>query len=398
MTDDFKIWVTPRSDNLTSSLNAIFDEVHGLDFDVKKGNLAALAPELLNGAAPHLLLIDMSFRDPGELAQLSQIIKSKRGQLAVVATAEEADMDAIRTLMRIGVSDFLPQPLRKEDVLNAVQVVRQNFRGAESRGGAVISFIKSCGGVGATTLAVQTAADLLHRTKKERNKVCLLDFDLQFGNIAFSLDLETDVGISQIIENVERSDDDFIFGVVSHHSSGIDVVSAPKTIIPLEVMTAETAGHIISWARRHYNYVVVDMPMTWTSWTASVLKASHKIMLVTEVGVSGVQRCQRHFDLLMEQHLDDIPLSVIANRYKSSFGTKHFATEAEKALGRKIDCFVREDASTAKAAQEQGVLLQDVKKRSKIEKDLHGFLQKVRQEIAVTGDVEAKEINLHKLH
>jgi pilus assembly protein CpaE len=160
-------------------------------------------------------------------------------------------------------------------------------------------------------------------------------------------------------------------------------------------MTAETAGHIISWASRHYNYVVVDMPMSWTSWTASVLKASDKIMLVTEVGVSGVQRCQRHFDLLMEQHMDDIPLSVIANRYKSSFGKKHFATEAENALGRKIDCFVREDASTAKAAQEQGVLLQDVKKRSKIEKDLHRFLQKIRTEIAVTRDVEAKEINLH---
>jgi hypothetical protein len=42
MADDFKIWVAPRSDNLTASLNAILDEAHGFDFDVKKGNLAAL--------------------------------------------------------------------------------------------------------------------------------------------------------------------------------------------------------------------------------------------------------------------------------------------------------------------------------------------------------------------
>ena len=92
MQDDFKIWVTPRSDNLTSSLKTIFADSQGLDFDVKKGDLAAMAPELLNGAAPQLLLIDMSFQDHDELAQLSKIITSKQGQLAVVATAEEADV------------------------------------------------------------------------------------------------------------------------------------------------------------------------------------------------------------------------------------------------------------------------------------------------------------------
>ena len=395
MQDDFKIWVTPRSDNLTSSLKTIFADSQGLDFDVKKGDLAAMAPELLNGAAPQLLLIDMSFQDHDELAQLSKIITSKQGQLAVVATAEEADVDSIRTLMRIGVSDFLPQPLRKEDVLNAVYAVRQKFRSSEQVGGAVISFLQSSGGVGATTLAIQTAADLLHNSKKAKNKVCLVDFDLQFGNVALSLDVETDVGVEQIIEHVDRADDEFMSGVVRHHASGIDVVSAPNTIIPLEAMTAETAGHVIGWARRHYDYVIVDMPLAWTAWTAAVLKASQKVMLVTEIGVSGVQRCQRHFDLLMEQHLDDISLSIIANRYKSGFGTKHIAGEAEKALGRKIDCFVREDAATANAAQEQGVLLQDVKKRSKIEKDLHGFLETVRQEIATTGNVETKEIKLH---
>jgi pilus assembly protein CpaE len=395
MSDEFKIWVTPKSDDLTSSLKTIFADSQELDFDVKKGDLDAMAPELMNGAAPQLLLIDMSFQDADELARLSQIITSKRGQLAVVATAKEADMESIRTLMRIGVSDFLPQPLRKEDVLNAVYAVRQRFRSSDPVGGAVISFMQSSGGVGATTLAIQTAADLLHKSKKEKNKVCLIDFDLQFGNIALSLDVETDVGIEQVIENFDRADDEFLSGVVSHHASGIDVVSAPNTIIPLEAMTADTAMHILQWARRYYDYVVVDMPLAWTTWTSAVLKASQKIMLVTEIGVSGVQRCQRHFDLLMEQHLDDIPLSIIANRYKSGFGKKHVAGEAEKALGRKIDCYVREDASTAEAAQEQGVLLQDVKKRSKIEKDLHGFLKTVRQEIVMIGGVEASEIKLH---
>ena len=395
MNKNFQILALLKSDDLSASLYSTLSDTQGVGLEVRIGDFQSIAPRLVNGSAPDLLLVDMSSEELGALPELSQIISRKYGQMAVVATAKDADLNDIRSLMRIGVADFIPQPFNKQDVQNAVAAVRGKLGASHHTGGAVLSFIASCGGVGATTLAIQTAADLMVKSKKERNRVCLIDLDLQMGNIALSLDIHTDVGLQTIIENPERLDDEFLAGAISHHKSGIDVLKAPTAILPLEIMTDELAQHLLSWARRHYDHVVVDMPLNWASWTASVLQASDMIMLVTEISVSGVQRCQRQFNLLVDQQLDDIPLAVIANRFRSGFGAKNAAKQAETALGRKINCFVRADSDAANAAREQGVLLSEVKRGSRIEKDIRNFLIKVRPALVSVRDAGATQISVH---
>ena len=184
----------------------------------------------------------------------------------------------------------------------------------------------------------------------------------------------------------------FLAGAFSHHPSGIDVLTAPNVILPLEIMTAELAHNIVVFARRHYDFVVIDMPMNWTSWTSSVLHESDMIMMVTDVSVTGVQRCQRQFNLLADQQLDDVPLAIIANQCETGFWSGNIAKKAQTALGHKINCFVRSDPSTACAARDQGVLLRDIKSGSRIEKDLHAFLVKVRPALLAARDARAKQI------
>jgi pilus assembly protein CpaE len=392
MVNDLRMMAMLRSDDAGASLRGALADVAGLDLVIKSDPLIYVTPQLLNGSAPNVLLVDLTHVDSKELTELSQIISKKQGQMAVIATAKEADINSIRTLMRIGVADFIPQPFNKQDLVNALTAARSKLEGAQRSGGAVLAFISSGGGVGSTTLAIQTAADLLSKDKKTRNKVCLIDFDIQFGNVALSLDLQTDVGLRQIIENPERLDDDFLAGVISHHGSGIDVLAAPNLILPLEIMTAELAQNVISWARRIYDCVVIDMPSSWTSWTSFVLKDADMIMMVTDISVAGVQRCQRQFNLLAEQQIDDMPLAIIANRVNFGFGSKNIAKQAETALGRKIQCFVRADFETANAARDQGVLLSDVKSGSRIVKDLHAFLTKVRPALAAVRESRAFQI------
>jgi pilus assembly protein CpaE len=116
------------------------------------------------------------------------------------------------------------------------------------------------------------------------------------------------------------------------------------------------------------------------------------IMMVTDISVAGVQRCQRQFNLLGEQQLDDVPLAIIANKFKGGFGSGNIAKQAESALGRKINCLVRTDDDTACAARDQGVLLQDIKAGSRIVKDLHAFLVKVRPTLLAARDARVEQV------
>jgi len=378
MINDFRMVAMLKSDDVGAMLKSALADMNGLDLEVKAENLSEMSPHLMNGAAPNILLVDTSHSDPEELRNLSRLISNKHGQMTVLATAKDADVNTIRMLMRIGVSDFIPQPFNKQDLVNAIVAARSKLESSNRVGGAVLTFLASGGGVGATTLAIQTAADLVTKDKKGRNRICLIDLDLQFGNIALSLDLQSEVGLGQILDSPERVDDEFLTGALNRHGSGIDVLSAPNQILPLEIMTTELVGQVIAWARSQYDYVVIDMPSNWTSWTAYVLKESDMIMLVTDVSVTGVHRCQKQFNLLADQELDDVPLAIIANRIETGFGSKSVAKQAESALGRKIQCFVREDSKTANAARDQGLLLGEIKSGNRITKDLHAFLGKVR--------------------
>ncbi len=81
---------------------------------------------------------------------------------------------------------------------------------------------------------------------------------------------------------------------------------------------------------------------------------------------------------MADQGLEDIPLSIIANRYDNGWGQKGRKKQAEAALGRSIDYIVHDDPKTAVEAQDRGVPLGAVRSRSKIVKDLRVFIDELR--------------------
>ena len=269
------------------------------------------------------------------------------------------------------------QPISQLDVRNALNVAVSKLSQPIAADGKAVTFLRSCGGAGATTLAVQTALSLARMDRKDAKRVCLIDFDLQNGNVALALDLQENVGVQQILESPSRLDGDFLLGSILRHRSGIDVLAAPDRIIPLNAMTGDTAYEILDMAKSVYDYVVVDMPLAWTDWTSYVLGASHLVALVTDINVTSVQRCRRILNLIAEQELDDVPLPILANRFKGGFSAKARKRQAEKALGTPIAHYIRPDAETAGAARDRGVVLGDVKKKSVIEKDVDSFVEYV---------------------
>jgi pilus assembly protein CpaE len=211
--------------------------------------------------------------------------------------------------------------------------------------GKVITFMKSGGGVGATSLAVQTA--YANRT----GNLALLDLDIQYGAAAFQMDIEGTASILDLTAASERLDASLLQGAMARPHANFDLLAAPEGVFPLEDVTVRTVAKVIDIARSIYATVLIDLPPVWTDWVQTALAKSDHIVLVSQLTVPSIRQARRQIEMTKREALGHIPLSVVANRVNGGwFASGISQSEGEKALGRAINYLVPRHASMTAAA------------------------------------------------
>ena len=95
------------------------------------------------------------------------------------------------------------------------------------------------GGVGNTTIALETALRIKLAKASRSWKICYLDLDFQTSHVCDYLDIEARLQIHDILDRPERLDEQLFELFVSHHSSGLDVFAAPRSKLdPCEIDAA----------------------------------------------------------------------------------------------------------------------------------------------------------------
>jgi pilus assembly protein CpaE len=203
---------------------------------------------------------------------------------------------------------------------------------------------------------------------KVGREVCLLDLDLQFGNAAFQLGLRPNLTLFDLVEAVDRLDGDLLRATMTDHPSGLKVVSAPLSLMPLDAVTSEQLLEIIEIAKREFGTVLVDMPANWTNWSLSLLAQADLVLLITELSV--VHRAKRQLDLLREQDLASVDLRIVVNRFEKGLWRTIKASDVQKALGRDVAYTVANEPAVMHPATERGVPISEIKRKSAVGKDI----------------------------
>ena len=368
-----------QSEEIKDSLNKVHFENNSVNFDVFVGKVGDVGPDVIDGHGPDVLLLDINLSDNSEVEALDGIIRTYGKSLSVVATSRDATLEGVRRLMRLGVADFLPQPISDSELTTALEYASRKIghgEGAEPARANVFSYIKPVGGMGATMLAVQSAYCLAAMGTKEP-QVCLLDLDLQFGNAAVYQDLQSKFSIMDVVLSPAELDGAFLRGVMAHHNSGIDVLTAPLTIEPLDALTPDLVARLLDVAAEEYDYVLIDMPQALTDWTQVVLDRSDVVFLVTQLTVAAIRQSRRLLEIMREKGIDEAHTAIVVNRFESRWSREVTVKEAEKALGRQIDYFVPNDYKTVNAALNEGVRLSEIKRGSKVEKRIDALFKSV---------------------
>lgn len=298
------------------------------------------APEDLE-AAPDVLLVELDPEDRAEVAALEHLLRRHHPQPPAVVASPPPSVEAMRALMRLGVVDVVTPPFPRQDLTAALDAAAAKLPpppGGEGRRrhGRCISFLKSCGGAGATTVAVN-AAEYLARRSRQADAVLLLDLDLQFGDAALQLDLAPQINALDLLSEPSRLDVEMLRSAVIGHRSGLDMIAAPPDVVPLDAVTPEAAEALVTLAADTYRTVLIDLPAVWTPWSREVLAASDAIVLVTPLTVPAVRHAVRQIQTLKDEGLEAIPVLPVAARENPGLLRRNpVVRDAEKALEREI--------------------------------------------------------------
>ncbi len=336
---------------------------------------AEVSADALDNAC--ILVLEIAPELPASLERLSAI-RQLHPKLPVIAAVRDANLALVRTLLKQGVRDVVSLPLPHAElveILREVSVQLDVQQAAEVKQGQLITVMKSIGGVGATTVATHLASELAMQSTGRG--VCVIDLDLQFGDAASYLGLSNQLSIADLLVAGSRIDSDLLRSVVSTTPQGLNVIAAPADMMPIEAVSADQILRLIDLARTEYDYVVLDLPTNWTNWTLSLVARSTAIFLIIELSVASLRQAKRQLQLLVNQGISGDHISIVANRVEKKLFRSIDLDSAAQALGHPVELSIHNDYPLVRAAHDQGVLIQEIRSKSKIVGDIANFLPRL---------------------
>ena len=178
----------------------------------------------------------------------------------------------------------------------------------------VVSFAPSAGGVGNSTLAIETAIHLVRDKSTKDAKVALVDLDFQMSHVCDYLDIAPKFQFEEIVAAAERLDDQLLSAFISRHSSGLDVFAASRSRFHTRDLDVEALSALFDRMARRYAYIIIDLPLSVHSWTIPVLAASKGILVTGRNTIPGLRQIEETLRALRAEALITGDVRAVINR------------------------------------------------------------------------------------
>ncbi|GIG01191.1 AAA family ATPase [Catellatospora citrea] len=213
---------------------------------------------------------------------------------------------------------------------------------SESAESQVITVFAAKGGCGKSTVATNLAITLAQGTKASGpRRVCLIDLDLAFGDVAIMMQLTPQRTIADAIPVADRIDETGLRTLLTRYQHGgaeVDVLLAPVQPAIAEEVTRDLITEIIHLARDMFDFVVIDTASAFTEQMLAALDATHHYVLVATPELPSLKNLRVTLDMFELLDYRREARTVVLNRADSKVGIS--MAEVEKVIRMPITGFI----------------------------------------------------------
>ena len=332
---------------------------------------------LHDAALPSLIIIDLE-TDWNQTLSRIQAIRNRSPHTEIFATAATADATVLLNVLRAGVQEFLPQPVQKEELSDALERFEMRYQDSVSSSdgrGKLINMLGGKGGVGTTTLAVNLAVSL--KEINPSSSVVLVDLNLQFGDVALYLDLEPMYSFWDITSDPSRFDEAFLTSLLSRHPSGLYVLPSGDRMMEMNPQTVECVERSLEVLQSQFDYVILDSGHLIDDITVTALNRPSTLLLISTLTLPSVHSTKRLIGFISEVSSYNDRIEIIINRYKSKYEIS--LQDFKNSLQQAPFCVIPNDYTTVSNSVSKGKSLSTINRQAKITKSIKDLAMKLSE-------------------
>ncbi|HEY7463032.1 MAG TPA: response regulator [Candidatus Limnocylindria bacterium] len=317
---------------------------------------------------PDVIVMDINMPGMDGVAA-AEIISQRLPTSPIIMMSVHGEAEQLKRSLSAGAREFLVKPfsadefsttirrvyerelIRREQVTAAMPVVPAGPRlSAEDLGEhQVIGVFSPKGGAGRTTIATNLAL-ALHR--ETGGRVCLVDANLQFGDIGVLLNLNPKN--RSMLDAVDGEPDaEITNSVVIDHSTGIRVLLAPPSPEGADLVTPQYLRKMVDHLRESHDFVVVDLPSALNDHSLAVMDAADQIVVLTALEITTIKNVRLFLEVADQLEYDRSKIRLVVNRSDSAQGIR--IADVEASIRRSIDGTIVSDGRLAVLAVNRGV-------------------------------------------
>lgn len=247
-----------------------------------------------------VMLVDDELGPQSGLELVREVVMRRPHVGAVLLTAR-VDEQVLAQALEAGARGVLSKQAGLEELNARVVSVAEWSRGmrrwigagpAEQLGGRrgrVLALAGAKGGTGVTTVAIQLglAAAATGRS------VCLVDMDLQCGDVPTYLDLVHRRSIADLVEVAGEITGAMLADALFVHEAGLHVLLAPNEGERAEDVTSNAARQILGTLRSRYEVVIIDCGAFTTEGSLTAIELADQAVLTVTPDLPCLRAAKR---------------------------------------------------------------------------------------------------------
>ncbi len=307
----------------------------------------------------------------------------------VISSSTEGSL--ILQAMRNGAKEFLGLPLKIEDVLTALDRIRQTQLARTGEGQVracqVITVAGASGGVGCTSLAVNLGCIL---ARDEHNSVAVIDLDFALGDSDVWLDIIPDYTIQDVAENITRLDYSLLKRSLTQHDCGLYLLPRPVQLDDNVKITGEQLKRVVALLKTSFTHLVIDTSKSLGALDMAALQSADKVLLVTQLNLPCLRNVVRLMQYFEKAEGLAEKIRIVVNRVGLE-DTQISLNKALETIGREIAWQIPNDFATMVEARNNGVPLLMQAPKAKLTRAIEQIAGQLSQAPAAPAESDEKK-------